>query len=299
MERYRYWELEGGIQLNRYHAEVMGSKTPVIFLPAGGFIGEEGRSLAEALCDDFEVHLLDLPGFGRSEGIKQAVTSEQLADWVNDYVITHRLGPVHVMAHSLGGAISLAFATHYPKQVERLVLLDQGHKAFPPHSAERVWRVRACRPAPERTLSSSRTEARAEAGDESHFGQRVISHYGGAVSDILCADRSSWTTRDRRALHAPAKLGQGGLNLMFGFYHLDIPKLMRSLQVPTLLVFGDFIGLDDKEARLTRSAITELQRHELPITYIRMTGGHFVHWNPAFPIERVRQFLQTEKSSVL
>lgn len=97
----------------------------------GGFTGEEGRSLAESLQDDFEVHLLDLPGFGRSEGMEQTVTSKLLADWVNGYIVTHRLGPVHVIAHSLGGAVALAFATHYPKQVERLVLLDEGHKAFP------------------------------------------------------------------------------------------------------------------------------------------------------------------------
>jgi len=89
------------------------------------------------------------------------------------------------------------------------------------------------------------------------------------------------------------------LNLLFGFYHLDVPKLTRSLQVPTLLVYGDFVGLDDKEARLTKSAIMDVQQHELPITYIRMTGGHFVHWNPAFPIEQARQFLLTEKASGL
>ncbi|WP_138859432.1 alpha/beta fold hydrolase [Exiguobacterium mexicanum] len=100
-------------------------------------------------------------------------------------------------------------------------------------------------------------------------------------------------------MNDPAKLGRGGLNLLFGFYHLDVSQLMRSLQVPTLLIYGDFVGLDDKEARLTKSAMMDLQRHELPITYIRMAGGHFVHWNPAFPIEQVRQFLQTEKASGL
>lgn len=110
MKRYRYWNLRGGVRLSRYHAEVIGSGTPVLFLPAGGFTGEEGRSLAEALRNDFEVHLLDLPGFGRSEGIEQIVSSEQLADWVNDYVVTHRLGPVHVMAHSLGGTGSVSLS---------------------------------------------------------------------------------------------------------------------------------------------------------------------------------------------
>jgi len=299
MKRYRYWNLRGGVRLSRYHAEVIGSGTPVLFLPAGGFTGEEGRSLAEALRNDFEVHLLDLPGFGRSEGIEQIVSSEQLADWVNDYVVTHRLGPVHVMAHSLGGAVGLAFATHFPKQVERLVLLDQGHKAFP--------RV------PLREYGVFGLAVPLLSGFYHLFGPRLVRKIETKIiSDnvsspiqeeqlqTFCA-QTGLLERDeiRRALDALAKLGRGGLNLLFGFYHLDVPQLMRSLQVPTLLFYGDFVGLDDKEARLTKSAILDLQRHELPITYIRMTGGHFVHWNPAFPIEQVRQFLQVEKVSGL
>ncbi len=299
MKRYRYWELKGGIRLRHYYAEVMGNGCPVIFLPAGGFTGEEGRSLAEALRDDFEVHLLDLPGFGRSEGIEQIVSSEQLADWVNDYVVTHRLGPVLVMAHSLGGAVGLAFAMHYPKQVERLVLLDQGHKAFP--------RV------PLREYGVFGLTVPILSGLYRLFGPRlvrkietkVISDEGTSPVTVeqvkaFCA-QTGLTERNeiRRALNDPAKFGRGGLNLLFGFYHLDVPQLMRSLQVPTLLIYGDFVGLDDKEARVTKSAMMDLQRHELPITYIRMTGGHFVHWNPAFPIEQVRQFLQVEKVSCL
>ncbi|WP_215114814.1 alpha/beta hydrolase [Exiguobacterium sp. s70] len=285
--------------MRHYYAEVMGNGCPVIFLPAGGFTGEEGRSLAEALRDDFEVHLLDLPGFGRSEGIEQIVSSEQLADWVNDYVVTHRLGPVHVMAHSLGGTVGLAFAMHYPKQVERLVLLDQGHKAFP--------RV------PLREYGVFGLVVPLLSGLYRLFGPRLVRKIETKIiSDNVSAPmpeeqvkafcaQTRLTERDeiRRALDAPARLGQGGLNLLFTFYHLDVPQLMRSLQVPTLLIYGDFVGLDDKEARLTKSAMMDLQRHELPITYIRMTGGHFVHWNPAFPIEQVRQFLQVEKVSGL
>lgn len=299
MKRYRYWNLRGGVRLSRYHAEVIGSGTPVLFLPAGGFTGEEGRSLAEALRNDFEVHLLDLPGFGRSEGIEQIVSSEQLADWVNDYVVTHRLGPVHVMAHSLGGTVGLAFATHYPEQVERLILLDQGHKAFP--------RV------PLREYGVLGLAVPLLSGLYRLFGPRLVRKIETKIiSDNVSAPmpeeqvkafcaQTGLTERDeiRRALDVPAKLGQGGLNLLLTFYHLDVPQLMRSLQVPTLLIYGDFVGLDDKEARLTKSAMMDLQRHELPITYIRMTGGHFVHWNPAFPIEQVRQFLQVEKVSSL
>lgn len=299
MERYRYWELKGGVQLSRYVAEVIGSGPPLLFLPAGGFTGEEGRSLAELLRDDFEVHLIDLPGFGRSEGIREAVTSEQLADWVNGYIAEEGLGPVHVIAHSIGGAVAVAFATHYPDQVERLVLLDQGHKAFPRVPLKEygafglavpilsgLYRLLGPRPIQKIETKIVSDEASSPIAEEQF--QAFCTQTGLPERDEI-----------RRALNDPAKLGRGGLNLLFGFYHLDVPQLMRALQVPTLLIYGDFVGLDDREARLTRSAISELQRNELPITYIRMTGGHFVHWNPSFPIEQVRQFLQAKTVSGL
>ncbi|WP_161566900.1 alpha/beta fold hydrolase [Exiguobacterium sp. SL-10] len=285
--------------MSRYYAEVIGSGTPVLYLPAGGFTGEEGRSLAEALYDDFEVHLLDLPGFGRSEGVNQVMTSKQLADWVNGYVETQRLRSVHVIAHSLGGAVGLAFATHYPEQVERLVLLDQGHKAFPrvPLKEYGVFGLTVPLLSGLYRLMGPRIIERIERKIVSDEPTQSISD---ERFQTFCA-KTGLSERDeiRRVLDAPAKLGRGGLNLLFGFYHLDVPQLMRTLQVPTLLFYGDFVGLDDKEARLTRSAISDLQRQELPITCIRVTGGHFVHWNPAFPIEQVRQFLQPEKASGL
>ncbi|MFN4215541.1 alpha/beta fold hydrolase [Exiguobacterium sp.] len=285
--------------MSRYHGEVVGRGIPVLFLPSGGFTGEQGRSLAEALCDDFEVHLLDLPGFGRSEGIGQVVDAKQLADWVKGYVESRRLGPVHVIAHSLGGAVALAFAVHYPEQVERLVLLDQGHKSFPRVPIKEYGVFGFAVPILSglyRLLGPRFLE---------HIERKVVSDKpSSSISDdrfqVFCK-QTGLPERDeiRHALDAPAKLERGGLQLLFGFYHLDVPFLMRSLQVPTLLVYADFVGLDAKEARLTKSAIIDLQRHELPITYIRLTGGHFVHWNPAFPIEQVLQFLQSQKVSGL
>ena len=285
--------------MRRYHAEVVGNGQPVLFLPAAGFTGEAGRSLAEKLRGDFEVHLLDLPGFGRSEGVRQTVDAKQMADWVNDYVVTHRLGSVHVIGHSLGGAVALAFATHYPEQVARLVLLDQGHKAFPRVPLKEYGIFGLLVP-----FLSGLSRLLGPRGVERIERKMVSDEPSQPISDerfqTFCT-KTGLPERDeiRRALDAPAKLGQGGLNLLFGFYHLDVPKLTRSLQVPTLLVYGDFVGLDDKEARLTKSVIMDVQQHELPITYIRMTGGHFVHWNPAFPIEQARQFLLTEKASGL
>ncbi|OGX80542.1 hypothetical protein A6395_01075 [Exiguobacterium sp. SH31] len=277
--------------LGRYDTEVIGSGSPLLFLPAGGFSGNEGLTLAEALADDFEVHLLDLPGFGRSEGLKGRVTSLELADWVNGYIVEAGLGLVHVSGHSLGGAVALAFAAHYPEKLERLVLLDAGHKPFPRVPLQEygafglvvpllnvIYRILG--PAAVRKIEAKFiTDKAAEPISEEQF-KAFCTQTGLPERDEVC-----------RALDAPAKLGPGGMNLLFGYYNLDMSRLMSMLRVPTLLVYADFIGVDTKEAELTKSAVASLQQDRLPVTFQSVPGGHFVHWSPEFPLERVRQFL--------
>lgn len=88
--------------MRQFHATVHGRGEPVLFLPGGGFTESQGQLFAEALHNDFEVHLT--------------------------YRISRHLEAVRLIGHSMGAAIALAYAVHYPDQVRHLILLDQGHK---------------------------------------------------------------------------------------------------------------------------------------------------------------------------
>jgi 2-hydroxy-6-oxonona-2,4-dienedioate hydrolase len=116
---------------HHYYVERIGQGEPIIFLPAAGFRGKEGLNIAEYLSDKFETHLIDLPGMGKSKGIDGRVTSIKLANWVKEYLAQQQIEKTNLIGHSLGGAILLAFAVHYPDKVNKLILLDQGHKPFP------------------------------------------------------------------------------------------------------------------------------------------------------------------------
>lgn len=114
-----------------YHAAVVGKGAPLLFLPASGFTGIEGLNIAEALAEQYESHLLDLPGAGKSSDISGRVTSRKIADWVKAYIDAHGFEKVVLVGHSMGAGLAICFASEYPELVERLVLLDYGHRKMP------------------------------------------------------------------------------------------------------------------------------------------------------------------------
>lgn len=115
----------------RFYDEMMGSGSPVVFFPGAGWPGREGLSIGEALQNDYQMFMVDLPGYGRSEGIKPPVSEQAIADWVASYLDSQNLSKAHLVGHSLGGYLALVFAYHYPSRVSSLTLLDTGHQRLP------------------------------------------------------------------------------------------------------------------------------------------------------------------------
>lgn len=284
--------------IDTHYASTAGQGDPVLFLPAGGFSGNEGQLIADQLTSSYTVHLLDLPGFGKSKGLGGHLTSRELAEWVNSYVEAHSIEKVHLIGHSLGGAIALAFAVHFPSKVHCLILLDQGHKSFPRIPTSEYGPLGLAFPV---LNMLHRLFGRSLIATlESLFIRDKTSYQGRELSEDQL---SSFCTRAtipksdyvRLALATPAHLSYGGLNLFFGYYNLNLPEMMNRLTVPTLLIYADFCDVSVKEAELTANSIDLLQNRDLPVTYHRVPGGHFVHWSPDFPIETVQMFLGVTK----
>lgn len=77
----------------------------------------------EALARLYRVYLVDLPGFGamRRSPLRQGVHAT--IDWLIRWMETVRLGPAHLVGHSMGGQICLRIAAERPDLVNRLVLV--------------------------------------------------------------------------------------------------------------------------------------------------------------------------------
>lgn len=99
---------------------------PAIVLVHG--LGQEGARdwgrLIPALADRYDVFALDLPGFGASDKGNHLYSPANYARVIEAAVAPRITRPFALIGHSMGGAVSLAYAATYPHRVGRLVLAD-------------------------------------------------------------------------------------------------------------------------------------------------------------------------------
>ena len=74
------------------------------------------------LSEKFRLIKIDLPGFGKSDVVAEIQTSEIMADEVKKVTDELGLTEFHLLGHSMGGYISLAFAEKYPELLKSFTL---------------------------------------------------------------------------------------------------------------------------------------------------------------------------------
>jgi 2-hydroxy-6-oxonona-2,4-dienedioate hydrolase len=112
--RYRY----------RVAAPAGGGGIPLVLVHGLGVSSVYWRRVQPLLAARRPVYAVDLPGFGRTTRPARAVLdtagqARALADWL----VALGLPRVHLMGHSAGGQVAVAFADRYPERVARLVLV--------------------------------------------------------------------------------------------------------------------------------------------------------------------------------
>lgn len=74
------------------------------------------------LSSDFSLLKIDLPGHGKSEILAEVHTMELMADEVKKVLDHEKIENVHLLGHSMGGYVSLAFAEKFPESLKSLTL---------------------------------------------------------------------------------------------------------------------------------------------------------------------------------
>jgi pimeloyl-ACP methyl ester carboxylesterase len=198
--------------------ERLGAGPPVLLLH--GYVGD-GPSLwrhqMDALSDSYTVVAWDAPGAGRSSDPPEDFGVEGYASCLARFMEELALGPAHVVGVSFGGALAIAFQRHHRSLTRSLVLV----------SAYAGWRG---------SLDPAVAEARLAQA------RRLSECSPAELVDALLPTMFSLpvTPSDLDAFRAAlASFHPAGFRAMAFASAEDVRDVLPTIDVPTLLVYGD------------------------------------------------------------
>lgn len=91
-----------------------------------GFLGSKKlmKPIAEKLSSKFMVVRIDLPGHGKSSVFSEVHTMTFMAESVKAVLDHLKVEKAHLIGHSMGGYVSLAFCKLFPERVMAMTLLN-------------------------------------------------------------------------------------------------------------------------------------------------------------------------------
>lgn len=95
------------------------------------------------LSDNFSLLKIDLPGHGQSEIIAEVQTMEMMAEEVKKVLDHENISKIHLLGHSMGGYVSLAFAEKHPEYLKSLTLFFSTY--FPDDDEKKEQRIKSYR----------------------------------------------------------------------------------------------------------------------------------------------------------
>jgi pimeloyl-ACP methyl ester carboxylesterase len=124
VQTYRIEEPVFKGQAHVYEAGAGRARSIVLIHGVNNNGAHDFRELIPWLAQDFHVVAFDLPGFGRSTKANVIYSPANYAAFVKHVADRFIRGPFVLLGHSLGGVVSLRYAATYPRDVERLIVVD-------------------------------------------------------------------------------------------------------------------------------------------------------------------------------
>ncbi|MGZ3404800.1 MAG: alpha/beta fold hydrolase [Polyangia bacterium] len=101
-----------------------GAHETVLLVHGYGSSSASYAPVMDALAAHLRVIAVDLPGFGKSDRRDGDYTPDALADVLAEVLTQKGVTRAHVVGHSWGSSVVLAFARRYPERLGRLVVIS-------------------------------------------------------------------------------------------------------------------------------------------------------------------------------
>ena len=185
--------------------EVTGHGPNLTLLHGWGLNGAVWNGVREALAQHFTLHIIDLPGHGRSHGAPVS-TLDAFAD-----AVAHAMpARSHLLGWSLGGHTAMAIAHRYPARIDKLITVcatprfvagdDWPHGKKPDVLADFVRRLSANYLATIRNFLALQALNQPEMRDVIRQLQEAVGAHGAPSVDSLAASLDILRVSDIRAL---------------------------------------------------------------------------------------------------
>lgn len=251
--------------INGLAVEIDGTGEPVLCIHGLGGSSNVWTPILSAL-DGRRVIRIDLPGSARSELPEGALTIEGYVESIKAVLDTLALGPVDVLAHSMGTIVAQHIAATYPDQVKSLALF--GPLVAPPDAG---------RPNIEARAASARTGVVAL----QEIANAIVA---GAISRETRQQQPAVVALVRESImrQTPEGYAQSCEALARAQ-----PAALEEIQVPVLLITGDQDGVAPP------ANVEAMAKHIAKASVV--VFGECGHWHtyekPAKCIEELKGFL--------
>lgn len=116
------WTRIRGAKLHSIESPQTG-RIPIVLIPGLAMSGRYFLPLARLLAEHHPVRVRELPGFGHSTGPRHALSMQEHAAWLDEWMRTRGKGACHLVAHSMGCQVAAHFAAMHPDRAQTLTLI--------------------------------------------------------------------------------------------------------------------------------------------------------------------------------
>lgn len=136
------------------HIRILGEGQPLIILHGLFGSADNWQTHAKKLANYFKVILVDQRNHGHSEWSND-FSYELMREDLLQVFRKENIQKAIILGHSMGGKTAMHFAQKHPELVEKLIVVDMGIKAYPPHHQRILEGLNSIQLTPETTRQAA------------------------------------------------------------------------------------------------------------------------------------------------